>query len=392
MDNPLSIWQHAFEKHLSRSAKDVLIALVSLPHEVFLTDLGQAFESYHVAFAEKYAGSVGPQDFKSALRELEGDFLSYSKDDEEIIVQYRNPSVRDFVLGYLKSSTPELEILFRSIVFLEQLRWIWDWSQEKQNSDIMPKLITADAEAFRDKLRRLQNAAPCNLITCRYGGGKESKIRYPYTSEQKADFVLTLTEKLEQLGGTVLREALQQVEAGIGQSAGSRWGLYSLVNRMIETKCLKKSERKQFIAAAKQYLFSGTECPEDLSPLGRLIDEQPDLFDEKELARAKQLVEETATQTEVMARKFDPERLRDEADILKTLGQQFDVNVQEIVTALESRAEEKEGDRTEEKQEPEYASSSSGEDDGSTDEEIISLFSLLGSSGAPPTESQRPQV
>ncbi len=96
LDNPLTIWEHAFEKHLSQSSRNLLIVLASLPYAVFLDDLRSLFEKYNALYAQQYGTSVGPQDLKFALRELEGAFLTYEKQEHGTVVRYHNPSVRDF--------------------------------------------------------------------------------------------------------------------------------------------------------------------------------------------------------------------------------------------------------------------------------------------------------
>ena len=107
MKNPLDIWEHAFRRHLSQASRNLLVVLVSMPSEVFLKDLERAFQSYNLAYAKRYQPGIGPQEFRSALKELEGDFLIFDKESHDILVRYQNPSVEDFIKEYPEISRTE---------------------------------------------------------------------------------------------------------------------------------------------------------------------------------------------------------------------------------------------------------------------------------------------
>ncbi len=70
----LSRWRHAFEEQLSVASRNLLIVLLTLPTEVFLEDLQEAFQSFHLQQANRYNYSISSQDFMHALKELEGNF------------------------------------------------------------------------------------------------------------------------------------------------------------------------------------------------------------------------------------------------------------------------------------------------------------------------------
>lgn len=75
LNNPLAVWSHAFEKHLSQSGRNLLIVLMSTPYAVFMSDLRPAFQQYSSVYSERYRTSMSPQDFQFALREIGGSLL-----------------------------------------------------------------------------------------------------------------------------------------------------------------------------------------------------------------------------------------------------------------------------------------------------------------------------
>ena len=77
LDNPLEIWAQAFNNHLSQAARNLLVVFVTLPYECFLKDIEVAYQAYNFSFAKRFGAAISPQDFRAALKELDGDFLKY---------------------------------------------------------------------------------------------------------------------------------------------------------------------------------------------------------------------------------------------------------------------------------------------------------------------------
>ena len=127
LNKPLDIWEHAFQKHLSQSSRNLLVVMASMPHQTFMRDLEVAFQAYNLAYSKTFGATISAQDFRSALRELEGDFLVYDQEGEEFLVRFQNPSVEDFVREFLGGSVSEMSLLVRSAVYYEQVSNLWAW-------------------------------------------------------------------------------------------------------------------------------------------------------------------------------------------------------------------------------------------------------------------------
>ena len=122
LNDPSRIWSHAFDNQLSRGSQCALLTLASLPRQVTLSDLNEAFVRHH----EAREGAVpAPDELRKALRVLEGNFITVSRatsrsHEAETVVQLRNPSILDFLLISIDRNIAEFERLLHGALFYDQ--------------------------------------------------------------------------------------------------------------------------------------------------------------------------------------------------------------------------------------------------------------------------------
>ena len=98
LDNPAKLWDKAFTKHITPAARHLLIALFFADRgSSEIADLRTLFEPVHGAFCSDLGLARDPKDFEQSLRQLENGFVAI----EEGEVDFINPSVRDYLKGYL---------------------------------------------------------------------------------------------------------------------------------------------------------------------------------------------------------------------------------------------------------------------------------------------------
>ena len=117
LDDPTKVWERIFE-NLSVMARRVLLAVASLPTEVFLEDVRDAVQS------------LSPKDFdagefRNAIGMVEGTFIDVLKAEpdskgHQSLVVIRDPSVRDYLWARLEVVEGEADALVRSAIFFEQ--------------------------------------------------------------------------------------------------------------------------------------------------------------------------------------------------------------------------------------------------------------------------------
>ncbi len=376
LENPLAVWSQAFERHLSQGARNILILLVSLPHQVFLEDLHGAFQAYSLAYAQQYGASINPQEFKFALRELEGDFLTYEKDGGEITVGYYNPSVKDFVAQYLAESPDELRLLVESAVFYEQFRFLWNWDGAKSGRNTLMAFASNKPRKCESRIKEILSAPPAATINVRRGNTTR-KERWPTSYEEKAHLLATIVGQGADCLAQVLLEVIDMVNEKLEKGNADRRGLANLLKQISSLMSLSPGKVGSLMEKGKAFLLSAPDWADDLSPLCDLMEECPQVFSKEDSMKARAVVREVAESIVSGSWDLEPETLREEASALRSAAERLEVDIEELVEKVESQAAEKESERGYDPDEPDSWSSKSIEGYWCSDDEIGSLFSTL---------------
>jgi hypothetical protein len=150
LESPDSIWQHAFQYQISNAAQHVLLCLYTLGDYIETCDLEPAFTSLHRHSAAKYHQPIAAGDFRKALQELDGAFLSYSRGH----ASYLNPSIREFVASAISNSREISENLLVSAIRFKQVVNLWRLSKARANGEL-DLLLASDVDLFLQSLARL---------------------------------------------------------------------------------------------------------------------------------------------------------------------------------------------------------------------------------------------
>ena len=128
LNNPLEIWLHAYEEELSDAARSLLLALWSLEGKSGLSLLNRAFLKLHAHRARKYAFERTPQDFKRALKELNGSFANPWGPNG---LQIADPSLLDLIGGVLREAPDNIVDLLVGAALFSQVERLWLIAREK---------------------------------------------------------------------------------------------------------------------------------------------------------------------------------------------------------------------------------------------------------------------
>lgn len=188
LKNPQDIWTHAFRNQISEPARALLFTVYSLSYfGTDALDLELPFKSLRRHQATKYHWSTAPREFRDALEEMDGAFLSYTSGDASFL----NPSIREFI-GSLIASEPEVvRDIIESALRFKQIERLWELSAAHPSS-ALPEFLHAHAPLVLATLARLLNAPETRWEKRRDG----SRVGYPIdlSSEERIEFVLTLAE------------------------------------------------------------------------------------------------------------------------------------------------------------------------------------------------------
>jgi len=112
LDHPLDLWRIVFNNGLSDLAQRLTLTLASFPvHGASSRDLKDLVKK-----------EAKPTEYTSALRVLEGTFVSLEKrGDGDTMISYANPSVRDFTLAFLDEEPDYLMAIIWDAMHLAQV-------------------------------------------------------------------------------------------------------------------------------------------------------------------------------------------------------------------------------------------------------------------------------
>lgn len=121
LNNPNQIWNNAFESKITELSRVILACTMTLKLPVLLTDLKKCTTSFLKKNPLEISRGYSEIEFNQSIKELEGSFLITNSDDyNEILVDYQNPSVGDFLLNYFRNLAQYNESLIESACFLNQ--------------------------------------------------------------------------------------------------------------------------------------------------------------------------------------------------------------------------------------------------------------------------------
>ena len=117
LDDPTKVWELIF-KNLPDMARRILLAVASLPTQVFLEDVRRVVESLS-------PGDFDASAFRDAIGMVEGTFIDLREatpgsTNHQRVLRTRDPSVRDYLWALLKAADGEADMLLRHAVFFEQ--------------------------------------------------------------------------------------------------------------------------------------------------------------------------------------------------------------------------------------------------------------------------------
>ncbi len=116
-ENPNEVWLHVFENQITQSSRFVLINLIILKRPSY----DNLFEQVNLYLKKNGIEGVlfTPLDFKKALKELENSMIRINKNHfGNLIIEYQNASIQDFLVSYIMNNSIIKENLFQSFKYL----------------------------------------------------------------------------------------------------------------------------------------------------------------------------------------------------------------------------------------------------------------------------------
>ncbi len=149
LENPREIWNEAFQRQISDSARSLLLSLFAMGGKEHIHICEPAWQSLHMLQAKKYNYPISTDGFSAALREVEGSFVSIERNS----VEYINPSVKDFVSGVVSPSSDIIEDLIRGASNFDQVSRLYQWSNQQETGPAQ-SIINTSNKYFLEAIKR----------------------------------------------------------------------------------------------------------------------------------------------------------------------------------------------------------------------------------------------
>lgn len=374
LENPLEIWRHAFEEQLSRQARHVLLVMVTLPEELFLEDLQEAFHVFHSHQAKEYNFETTPHDFERAIKEVEGNFLSSEKSRNNTIIRFHNPSVRDFLEKYIASNDYVLHALIEASIFFDQGLLLWE-SKGSDGSYTFRKAIMTIPRQFIHVVNKTLNSKTCQLINRR-----ENKVfykaRWKISFETRSAFVAAVSATLgEESGVSLYRAVLRHVEDRIGSGQADREDLVRLFKELKRLNLVAQAER-ELLEKAKQFFMTDFDWFGDFRCFCDFAELFPELIsDADRMLVIKEF--EGMVYSGFDYYDNDPNSYRTDAYEIDLVSKKLGLDMSDQVKELEDKANEIEVEAESSQGEIDTEYWSGGTGDYCADSDIDSIFSTL---------------
>jgi hypothetical protein len=283
LDNPINIWKHSFENQISKSSKYLLYTMLVFGDPIYEQYLEKSFWEFYTNESKKFNFKIKREDFINSVKELENTFIKVSKDQnnkiysinrkdqQENLIQFQNPSIRDFLINKVRNNINLISSLIDNTKYLNQLFHVYTINSKHQpykiplNNDLASKLINKIIHKFES----------LESIEIRIYSGNANKN---YLKAEK----LSDIQKLHKIASflnpqkyTQIRNFIISQLSKLENKDNINWNDKNfLIDLLIILKKDYKIEDKKYIAKS----FSSIEQVEDISNLIKIKNYFPKLY------------------------------------------------------------------------------------------------------------------
>ena len=143
-DNPISVWQFAFEK-LDVETRYTLLVLGTMGGHVRLDDFQEGYRQFCTLTSQEVGLKYDDVKWRQSLKVLMNCFLKIVNHNGSKLVTMYNPSIADFIVFYLNQNTTTALQIIRGACFIEQLYNIFS---DNRDCAVRKNLVYVDEDSF----------------------------------------------------------------------------------------------------------------------------------------------------------------------------------------------------------------------------------------------------
>ena len=143
-DNPISVWQFAFEK-LDVETRYTLLVLGTMGSHVRLDDFQEGYRQFCALTSLELGLKYDDVKWRLSLKVLMNCFLKIDNRNGSKLVTMYNPSIADFIVFYLNQNTTTALQIIRGACFIEQLYKVFS---DNRDFAVRKNLVYVDEDSF----------------------------------------------------------------------------------------------------------------------------------------------------------------------------------------------------------------------------------------------------
>ena len=341
LDNPILLWEHAFDRHLRRPSQDLLIVLSTLRARAVLTDVEKAFNLFRQNRALLYGEARSPAEFKDSLRELEGTFVKIHAVTGGNSVEFHNPSIRDFIEPKVFDESV-FEVMVDSAVFFEQVSWCYGWLDDGEVATLKDYVLKF--QSLEKKMIGLYHDPACAEVYRMSDSLGDQVFKGSLNFGRRLSQIIEAGRRAGSTNGDEFAEAellslAEEVEEG-QMSPNEAVGIISHLNTF---ELRGASNGSGLVSAIKKAIVDSPSEIEEFEAIAGLKDSVIGVFSEEEM-------EDIRTQFDwylqdnsgnVFGFDFeDPDQIRGVAERIEILGRDLGVDTKGAEADINERADE----------------------------------------------------
>jgi hypothetical protein len=344
LENPQLLWAHAFDHQLTDAARNLLLVLMTLPHETALPDVRAAFEPFHHAMHERLKFTLTNTDVRDALRELDGNFITIDRWGTDDTIKFHNPSVQDFLEHRLTNETEIVRTLIDSSVYFEQLVHLWE-----REAEFAAPSLTDNAATIGSAIQRLLESATCASHRHSRNGQPDGLLRTHQSIERRIRFARDVTRTGLPAYRDTVPALLARLQERLRDGHSDREQLAELLAELHADE-MHTAERDRILRLATPLLTDTFTSLEECEALTSIISLFPDVLTEEERRLAQEhFLNYLSEAINELHGERDVDTLRETGERLDDAGRALGLRVTDRVSDLWEAADQIEAERKEER-------------------------------------------
>lgn len=346
LDHPLALWSHAFDNQLKLASRSFLTVAASCGDYSHLGDLEAAFAAFHFGRAKALNFSTDPADFRTALKECDGSFVKTSRFKSGVVCEFHNPSVMDFLTGFIRENGSEVSALCDHAVYFEQLERIVSILVPEEMTTSSCAALNTSSSQLVSAVIRLLNGPSCQLTPIVYAGGRREYAKKPVSKWSRILFLITLSEHWED---KAIRETAVSLAksalAGAGVEHADTKVVVELLEGIHSATWIDSKGKDECINSAKDVVKGSFSSVSAAIACGHCIELYSTAFSADDRAAYSAKADDVCRTdvSDLVGQEDDPEVLRTVSKGLTFLEREFDLDFADEISELDDEADRLEG-------------------------------------------------